>query len=150
MRRARSFIIGLFTVLAIFNFSLAQETHFFNRTPYMVYLQDESSLRELAQLNLDVERGSVRDGIQFVVAYLNSDEVTLLNSLSYRVEATPDEAYQGYLRWLEERSLIDETDDYHTYETLVAELQAIAAASPDDLSVNQYRPDRARPRASGL
>jgi hypothetical protein len=108
----------------------AQTTHFFDRTPHKVFLHAENDLRELSQLNLDVVRTSVSDGSAFVISYLNAEEVGLLGSLGFHVEITTDEAYEGYRNWLKERPFIDETDDYHTYETLVAELQAIAAAHP--------------------
>jgi len=124
-------LFGLITVLLV-QIGSAQPNHFFDRTPHKIYVQDESSLRELAALRLDVDRASV-DGGPSVEAYLNADEVNLLAGLGYRVEPIPDEGYLGYLRELERmasKSPMDTTRDYHTYETLVAELQSIAAAHP--------------------
>lgn len=111
----------------------SQTTHFFDRTPHKIYLQDETSLRELSALRLDVVRASVADGVPTIVAYLNRDEVNLLKGLGYRVEAILDEGYLGFLREKQRigtKSPADTTRDYHTYETMVAELQAIAAAHP--------------------
>lgn len=128
----------LFTVLTVLtlafaSFASAQTTHFFDRTPYRVHLIDETSLRELSDLRLDVDRVSVADGVLAVEVFLNPDEVKLLEALGYRVAAIPDEGYEGFLREkqrLATKSPTDTTRDYHTYETLVAELQAIAAANP--------------------
>jgi hypothetical protein len=140
MHRANMILFSLILLVLLVLPTAAQTTHFFDRTPYKILLQDETSLRELAQLNLDVERGSVMTGAQFVIAYLNSEEVNLLNSLGYQVETTPNEAYQGYLNWLQERPQIAETDDYHTYETLVSELQAIAEAHPNICQLTNIGP----------
>ncbi|RJP74178.1 MAG: DUF2817 domain-containing protein [Candidatus Zixiibacteriota bacterium] len=110
----------------------AADTRFFDRTPHRVHLPDEAALRELAALNLEVDRASVAEGRPTVEVYLNLDEVNLLRSLGYRLEAIPNEGYEGFLRWQAERAagVLDETDDYHTYETMVAELQGLAAAHP--------------------
>jgi hypothetical protein len=109
----------------------AETTHFFDRTPYKVTLQGESALREIAALNLDVVRGSVREGVTEIVIYLNPDEVNLLKALGYRLESTPDEGYLGFLREQARRdSGGGPTRDYHTYETLLAELQSIVAEHP--------------------
>ena len=133
---------GLIALLLV-QIGSAQTTHFFDRTPHRIYLQDESSLRELAALRLDIDRSSVVDGGRSAEAYLNADEVSLLKSLGYRLEPIPDEGYRGYLSELERvasKSPSDTTRDYHTYESLVAELQSIAAAHPDLCNIDNIGP----------
>jgi len=129
------FAIG-FSLIALLLVQIrpAQTTHFFDRTPHRIYLQNEATLRELQALCLDIDRSSVVDGARSVEAFLNADETSLLKSLGYRLDPIPNEGYLGYLRELERvasKSPADTTRDYHTYESLVAELQSIVAANPD-------------------
>ncbi len=135
---ANLFAITLLFLLSTIGLSLAKSTHFFDRTPHQIYLQNETSLRELAGLKLDLDRSSVT-GAPVVEAYLNPDEVNLLRSLGYRVQAIPNEGYEGFLRELE-RSPLDSTREYHTYETMVAELQSIAAGNPDICQLSNIGP----------
>lgn len=101
------------------------------RTTYRIYLQDETSLRELSALRLDIDRPSVNGG-PTVEAYLNNDEVNLLKSLGYRVEAIPNQAYEMFRKLkAETEGTNDPMREYHTYEEMVAELQAVASAHPD-------------------
>lgn len=123
---------GMMILLFVFFGAVAAEeqTHFFDRTPYQITLQDETSLRELAALNLDIERGSVGSE-PTVVGYLNEDERNLLTALGYELEPIPNQALWMFRQLMEETA---GTDDpmraYHTYEEMVAELQAVAAAHP--------------------
>ena len=118
----------------------AQGADPFARTPHKIRLQDETSLRELSELKLDIVRPSV-DGGPSVEAFLNEDEVNLLKSLGYRIESIPNRAREMFLKL---KSETEGTDDpmreYHTYDEMLAELQAIAAANPDICELHNIGP----------
>lgn len=103
----------------------------FERTLHKITLADEATLRELAALRLDIVRASV-DGGASVEAYLNADEVNLLIALGYQVESIPNQAYEMFLKLKTETEGTDDPmREYHSYEEMVSELQAIADAHPD-------------------
>jgi hypothetical protein len=107
----------------------AQGTGITDRTTFLIYYQNQVKLRELAQLELSVERPNPQT--HTLLAYLNPEELQLLRDLGYRVESTPDEAYQMFLKLTKETAGTDDPmREYHTYEELVAELQAIVTAHP--------------------
>jgi carboxypeptidase D len=132
MMRAWIGVVG-FAVLffgALGSAGAGEETHFFDRTPYRILMQDENSLRELKALNLDIERGSVGSE-PAVIGYLNEEERNLLTDLGYVVKPIPNQALLMFRQLLAETAGTDDPlREYHTYEEMVAELQAVATAHP--------------------
>ncbi|MFH1861763.1 MAG: M14 family zinc carboxypeptidase [bacterium] len=124
-------VIGALVVILCWLYGIAQASGFFDRTPYKIHLPNKDSHRELAALRLDVDRSSV-DGNPSVEAFLNPDDVNLLRALGYQVESIPNQAYEMFLQLKQETEGSDDPmRDYHSYEELVAELNAIASAHPD-------------------
>lgn len=100
--------------------------------PVRIALGDEDA--DLALLHtLDVDVDGVFDG--WARAYVIQEEWVKLRGLGFSVTALPDEGKIGLARMKEEgvapgvRGGVPA--QYHTYETLTAELQALAAARPD-------------------
>ncbi|TKJ39862.1 hypothetical protein CEE37_11330 [candidate division LCP-89 bacterium B3_LCP] len=120
--------------------SVDQQGEPFTRTLHKIYLQDDATLRELAQYNLDIVRSSV-DGSLSVEAFLNEDEAELLRALGYRAVPTPNLAREMFLKL---KSETEGTDDplreYHTYDEMLIELQAIAAANPSICELHNVGP----------
>ncbi|MCX6640017.1 MAG: DUF2817 domain-containing protein [bacterium] len=129
-RAARLFFTLILMTMLLSSLSITIASGYpFDRSTYLIYFSDQTELRELAQLNLDVNRPN--PGTNSLLAYLNVDEVNLVQSLGYRVEATPDQAYEMFKQLTEETAGTDDPmREYHTYEELVAELQSIVAAHP--------------------
>lgn len=138
MRRTAALLI---VILLLLNGAISvKAADPFERTPHKIYLKDETSLRELAELPLDIDRSSVDGGLT-VEAYLNPDEAELLKALGYRVEPIPNEAREMFLKLMREtEGTHDPMRDYHTYDEMVAELQSIAAANPDLCQLNNVGP----------
>lgn len=121
----------IFSMLLGGVFAVVEAVNAIERTPHKIYLQDETTLRELAELRLDIVRASI-DGSNTVEAFLNPDEVNLLEALGYQVEPIPYRAREMFLKLKRET---EDTDDpmreYHSYDEMLTELQAIADANPD-------------------
>lgn len=95
---------------------------FTGRYPVEITLDSEFRLSQLADWKLDIDHVAGR----IVTAYVDDREHADLQAAGYEVRAIPNQARRAYLEMLR-----DGREEYHTYETLTAELQQIAADHPD-------------------
>ncbi|MCB2198801.1 T9SS type A sorting domain-containing protein [bacterium] len=119
--RSRSFI-ALFIIILL-PAGLLASTHFFDRRPA------EATALNPADAQALVRGGLIVDRIQQnrAVLYLSDREADSLRGAGYTIEFLPDLARERAQLLADG---LDETDDYHTYETLTAELQSIARDNP--------------------
>ncbi len=131
MRRYALIFLPLITFVILTIATPLEAADPFARQPYKIFLSDETELRELSELRLDILRASV-GGEPSVEAFLNRDEAALLQALGYRIERIPYEAHEMFLKLKQEgEETGDPMRDYHSYDEIVTELQGIAAANPD-------------------
>ncbi len=93
------------------------------RFPVRIVADDYSDLLSLIQSRIDI------DGVSglTVRAYVDDEEFQWLKECGYRVTPIPNEARRAYLEMMSRPG----REDYHTYESLTAELQQIAQDYPD-------------------
>lgn len=94
---------------------------FTGRFPVEIRLASPGEVRDLERRDLDIDR--VRDLI--VTAYVDDAQLLELRAAGYPAEAIPNQARRAWAAG--ER---DGREAYHTYTTLTAELQQIAADHP--------------------
>jgi len=92
------------------------------RFPVEIRLDAPVELHPLTSGKIDIDRIDGRT----VTAYVNDAQLADLRAGGYAIEPIPNQARRA---WARERATGRE--DYHTYETLTAELQQIAADHPD-------------------
>jgi hypothetical protein len=127
--RLSALLLSLLYIISIIPVASAADP--LARTPHRIAFQDDTSLRELSALNLDVVRSSVGDGNSIEV-FLNEDEVALLKALGYSVNDIPYRAREMYLKLKAETIGTDDPmREYHTYDEMLTELQDIATMNPD-------------------
>lgn len=112
-----------FFLLLILPTVLLAETHFFDRR------HGEATGLSQADAQALVQGGLIIDRIQQDIAriYISEREADSLRAAGYTVNFLPETARQRAAALADG---LDEVDDYHTYETLTAELHDIADAYP--------------------
>jgi len=123
-------ISAIATVIILGLFQTTTIADSLERNLQQIELNEQTSLRELVQYKLDIDRSSINDNLS-VQAFLNRDEVNLLRSLGYVIKTIPNQAKEMFLKLKKETERTDDPmREYHSYEELVTELQGIESANP--------------------
>lgn len=92
------------------------------RFPVEITLAAPAEMEQLYKWDLDI--ASVHGAV--VTAYVDDDQLAEIRQAGLAAQPVPDRARRAYLEMMQSGR-----EDYHTYATLTAELQQIAAAHPD-------------------
>ncbi len=123
----KKFAVLMMTLILACTAANASAWNFFDRNPAEILTQQPAVVTDLVEMNINIDFV----GLDTVRVYVTLEEFDVLGAKGYSIQWVPNEAkiYRDSL-WLATKDGLNLLADYHTYEELTIELQAIAAAHP--------------------